>query len=150
MLLFLFFLHLIKYSQRNVNMFHYDYIFFLFPFISSDFCFMYLCFFVVKVSNGLWCLSSLWIVPFYCFFTWMGLSDLPAFSGWCMATPQAHFRRCRQVPATLLGRGPDVRSAHRGPCLWQPVRYWATAQGLQLSKSSQGSHESCLKSTLFV
>lgn len=89
-------------------------------------------------------------LTFYCFFTWMGLSDLPAFSGWCMATPQAHFRRCRQVPATLLGRGPDVRSAHRGPCLWQPVRYWATAQGLQLSKSSQGSHESCLKSTLFV
>ena len=28
MLLFLFFLHLIKYSQRNVNMSHYDYIFF--------------------------------------------------------------------------------------------------------------------------
>ena len=27
--------------------------FFLFPCISYDFCFMYLCFFVVKVSNGL-------------------------------------------------------------------------------------------------
>ena len=62
------------------------------------------------------------------------------FSGWCMAAPQAHFRRCRQVPATLLGTGPDVRSAYRGPCLWQPVRYWATAQGSQLSTSSQGSH----------
>ena len=48
MLLFLFLLHLIKYSQRNVNMFHYDYIFFLFPYISSDFCFKYLCFFVVR------------------------------------------------------------------------------------------------------
>ena len=45
-LLCLFFLHLIKYSQRNVNMSHYDYIFFLFPDSSSDFCFMYLCFFV--------------------------------------------------------------------------------------------------------
>ena len=43
---------LIKYSQRNVNMSHYDYIFFLFPY-NSDFCFMYLCFFVVKVSSGL-------------------------------------------------------------------------------------------------
>ena len=53
MLLFLFFLHLIKYSQKNVSMPHYDCIFFLFPYISSDFCFMYLCFFVVKVSNGL-------------------------------------------------------------------------------------------------
>ena len=52
MLLFLFFLHLIKYSQRNVNMSHYDYIFF-FLYISSDFSFMYLCFFVDKVSNGL-------------------------------------------------------------------------------------------------
>ena len=47
-LLFLFFLHLIKYSQRNVNMSHYDYVFFLFPYISYDFCFMYLCFFVVR------------------------------------------------------------------------------------------------------
>ena len=28
-------------------------IYFLFPFISPDFGFMYLCFFVVKVSNGL-------------------------------------------------------------------------------------------------
>ena len=45
MLLF-FFLHLIKDSQRNVNMSHYDYIFF--PYISSDFCFMYLCSFVVR------------------------------------------------------------------------------------------------------
>ena len=52
MLLFLFFQHLIKYSQRNVNMSYCDYIFFLFPYISSGFCFMYLCFFV-KVSNGL-------------------------------------------------------------------------------------------------
>ena len=48
MLLFLFILHLIKYSQRNVNMSHYDYIFFLFPYVSSDFYFMYLCFFVVR------------------------------------------------------------------------------------------------------
>ena len=48
MLLFLFFLHLIKYSQRNVNMFHYDYIFFLFPYISSDFYCMCLCFFIVR------------------------------------------------------------------------------------------------------
>ena len=31
MLLFLFFLHLIKYSQRNVNMSHYHYVFFSFP-----------------------------------------------------------------------------------------------------------------------
>ena len=31
------------------NMSHYDYIYiFLFPYISSDFCFMYLCFFVVR------------------------------------------------------------------------------------------------------
>ena len=49
MLLFLFFLHLIKSSQRNVNTSHYDYIyFFLFTYISSDFLFMYLCFFVVR------------------------------------------------------------------------------------------------------
>ena len=47
MLLFLFFLHLMKYSQRNVSMSHYEYIFFLFPYISSDFCFMYLCLFIV-------------------------------------------------------------------------------------------------------
>ena len=47
MLLFLFLLHLIKYSQRNVNMSYYEYIFFLFPCISSDLCFF------VKVSNGL-------------------------------------------------------------------------------------------------
>ena len=47
MLLFLFFLHLIKYSQRNVNMSHYDYVFFLFPLILI-FCYMYLCFFVVR------------------------------------------------------------------------------------------------------
>ena len=47
MLLF-FFLHLIKYSLRNVNVSHYDYIL-----LSSDFCFMYLCFFIVKVSSGL-------------------------------------------------------------------------------------------------
>ena len=40
MLLFLFFLHLIKYSQRNVNVSYYDFIFFLFPYISSDFCLM--------------------------------------------------------------------------------------------------------------
>ena len=37
--------------------------FFLFPYISYGFCFMCLCFFVVKVSNGLRCLSSLRIVP---------------------------------------------------------------------------------------
>ena len=49
--LFLFFLYLIKYSQRNANISHYDYI--IFSFNSSDFYFMYLCFFVVKVSNGL-------------------------------------------------------------------------------------------------
>ena len=64
MLLFLFFLHLIKYSQKNVSMPHYDCIFFLFPYISSEFSFMYPFFYVVKVPNGLWCLSSLWIVPF--------------------------------------------------------------------------------------
>ena len=46
MLLFLFFLHLIKYSQRNVNMSHYDCIFFLFLYIYSDFSFMYLCFLI--------------------------------------------------------------------------------------------------------
>ena len=51
MLLFLFFQHLIKYSQRNANMSYYDYIFFLFPYISSGFCFMYLCL-LVKVSKG--------------------------------------------------------------------------------------------------
>ena len=39
-LLCLFFLHLKKYSQRNVNMSHYDSIFLLFPYMSSDFCFM--------------------------------------------------------------------------------------------------------------
>ena len=45
----LLFLHLIKYFQRKVNMPHCNYIYiFLFPYISSDFCFMYLCFFVVK------------------------------------------------------------------------------------------------------
>ena len=49
MYLILFFLHLIKYSQRNVTC-HYDYIFFLFSYMSYDFCCMYLCFFVVKVS----------------------------------------------------------------------------------------------------
>ena len=38
---------------------HYGYIFFLFPYISSDFSFMCLCFLVVKVSNGLSCLFSL-------------------------------------------------------------------------------------------
>ena len=32
---------------------HYDYIFFLFPYISSDFSFMYIFFFGVKVPNGL-------------------------------------------------------------------------------------------------
>ena len=32
--------------------------------LASDFCFMYLCFFIVKVYNGLWYLSSLWIVSF--------------------------------------------------------------------------------------
>ena len=46
--LFLFFPHLIKYSQRTINMSHYDYIFFLFPYIFSDFCFMHLCFFAVR------------------------------------------------------------------------------------------------------
>ena len=49
----LIFMHLIKYSQKNVNMFHYDSIFFLFPYTSFDFCFMYICFFVTKMSNGL-------------------------------------------------------------------------------------------------
>ena len=38
MLLFLFFLYLIKYPQRNINMSHYV-IYFLFSYISSDFCF---------------------------------------------------------------------------------------------------------------
>ena len=49
----LIFLHLVKYSRRNINMSYYDYILFLFPYIYSDFCFMYVCFFVVNVSNGL-------------------------------------------------------------------------------------------------
>ena len=40
-MLLLFFLHLIKYSQRNVIMSYNDYIFFVFPYISY-FCFMYL------------------------------------------------------------------------------------------------------------
>ena len=63
MLLFLFFLHLIKYSQRDVNMSHY-YIFFLFPYISSDFCFIYLSFFIVKCLM-VYDVSSLCIVPFF-------------------------------------------------------------------------------------
>ena len=46
-LLFLFFMHLIKFSQRNVNISHYDYIF-LFPYISFDFCFMYLYFIIIS------------------------------------------------------------------------------------------------------
>ena len=46
-MLLLFFLHLIKYSQRNVIMSYNDYIFFVFPYISY-FCFMYLCFLVVR------------------------------------------------------------------------------------------------------
>ena len=41
-------LHLIKYPQRNVNMSRCDYASFLLPYISSDFCFMCLCFFVAK------------------------------------------------------------------------------------------------------
>ena len=48
MLLFLFFLHLIKYSQINVNMSHYDYIYIFIPYVSSDFCFTYPCSFVVS------------------------------------------------------------------------------------------------------
>ena len=48
MFVFLFFLHLIKHSQRNVDVSYGDYIFFLFPYISFDFCFMYLCFFAVR------------------------------------------------------------------------------------------------------
>ena len=47
MLLFLLFLHLIKYSQRNVNMSHYDYFFFFFPIFLLNFSFIYLCFFAV-------------------------------------------------------------------------------------------------------
>ena len=47
-LLFLFFLHLIRYSQRKINMSHYDYMYFYFPYIYSGFCFIYLCFFVVR------------------------------------------------------------------------------------------------------
>ena len=62
MLLFLFFLHLIKYSQRNVNMSHYDCIFFLFLYIY--WFFLYVSLFLDKVSNGFWCLPSLWIAPF--------------------------------------------------------------------------------------
>ena len=42
----LIFLHLIKYSQRNINVSQDDYVFF--PYIYCDFCFMYLCFFVVR------------------------------------------------------------------------------------------------------
>ena len=41
-------LHLIKCPQRNVDMSHCDYAFFLFPYISSEICFMCLCFFVAK------------------------------------------------------------------------------------------------------
>ena len=48
MLLFLFFLHLIKYSQRKLICLTVIIHFFLFPYISSDFCFMHLCFFVVR------------------------------------------------------------------------------------------------------
>ena len=40
MIISLLFLNLIKYSQRNVNMSHCDYIFFPFPYISYDFCFI--------------------------------------------------------------------------------------------------------------
>ena len=48
--LFLLFLHLIKYCQRNVNMSYYDYVFFL----SLIFLLIFaLCFFIVKVSNGI-------------------------------------------------------------------------------------------------
>ena len=50
MLLFLLFLYLIKYSQKNVDMSHYDYIFSLFPYVSSDFCFMYLLSLLLDVS----------------------------------------------------------------------------------------------------
>ena len=49
-MLLLFFIHLIKYPQRNVNMSHYDCIFFLFPYISSGFCFMYLCFLLLGIK----------------------------------------------------------------------------------------------------
>ena len=45
MLLDLFFMHLIKYFQRNVNI---SIIFFLFPYISPGFCFLCFCFFVVR------------------------------------------------------------------------------------------------------
>ena len=58
-LLFLFFLHLIKYSQRNVNMSHYVYIFFLFPYISSHFCLMYLCSLLLSVW---WFIMSIFFV----------------------------------------------------------------------------------------
>ena len=44
----LFSLHLTKYPQRNVNISHYDYIIFLFLYVSSDFCFIYLCFSIVR------------------------------------------------------------------------------------------------------
>ena len=54
MLLSLFFFSALdKIFSENVNMSHYDYIFFLFLYISSDFCFMHLCFFVIKLSNAL-------------------------------------------------------------------------------------------------
>ena len=43
-LLFLFFLHLIRYSHMS----HYDYIYFSIPYVSSGFCFIYLCLFVVR------------------------------------------------------------------------------------------------------
>ena len=49
MLLFLFFLHLVNYSQRNANMSHYDYIFF--------FSLIFLLI-LLYVSLFLWCYVS--------------------------------------------------------------------------------------------
>ena len=46
--MFLFFLHLIKFSQINVNMSQYDYIYIFIPYVPSDFCFTYPCPFVVR------------------------------------------------------------------------------------------------------
>ena len=51
--LLLFFLHFDKILSEKCLYVSDDHILFLFPYVSSDLCFMHLCFFVVKVSNGL-------------------------------------------------------------------------------------------------
>ena len=75
MLLFWFFLHLIEYSQRNVNISHYDffsfslYFFWTFAlFVYLNFCFIYLCSFVLRcLMLGVFVVMMsilLWIVLF--------------------------------------------------------------------------------------